>query len=97
MDFQIPSKYQQDINNAVNLLKDEGCKSVYLFGSLVTGNLHENSDLDFGVMGLCPRKYFQTCTKLYKVLENDFDLIDFDENIGLFKMLLSIDEVVKIG
>jgi predicted nucleotidyltransferase len=43
MDFDtIPGKYQDDIKKAAILLKNEGCKAVYLFGSMVTGKIHTN-------------------------------------------------------
>jgi predicted nucleotidyltransferase len=33
----IPRKYQNDVELAVDYLKGEGCSAVYLFGSIVTG------------------------------------------------------------
>jgi len=46
MELNIPSKYKKDVETAASLLKDEGCQSIYLFGSLVTGKIHQNSDID---------------------------------------------------
>jgi predicted nucleotidyltransferase len=46
MEFNLPLKYQKDIEVATNLLKNEGCQSIYLFGSMVTGKIHENSDIE---------------------------------------------------
>jgi predicted nucleotidyltransferase len=43
---KIPENYQQDIIKAQKILKDEGCKTIYLFGSMVTGKIHDNSDID---------------------------------------------------
>ena len=97
MEINIPLKYQNDVETAVKLLKEEGCDSVFLFGSLVTGDFNEESDIDLGVTGLCPRKYIRTCCKLDKVIINDYDLVDFDENIEMFNFLCSINEVIKIG
>ena len=97
MDFKIPENFQKDIETAVNLLKKEGCESIYLFGSLVTGDFHEESDIDIGVTGLCPRKYIRTCCELDRVIKNDYDLVDFDENIEMFNFLSSLNEVVRIG
>ena len=97
MELAIPIRYKKDIEVAVNLLKEEGCESVYLYGSLVTGDFHIESDIDLGVFGLCPRKYIRTCCKLDKLLENEYDLVDFDENIDMYNFLCSINEVFKIG
>ena len=83
--------------SAISLLKDEGCESIYLFGSLVTGDFHENSDIDLGVTGLEPSLYFRTCSKLSNILKNQFDLVDFDVNQDFLKLLKSIDEIIQIG
>jgi predicted nucleotidyltransferase len=58
MDLNIPSKYRKDIEIATNLLKKEGCQSIFLFGSLVTGKIHDNSDIDIGIKGLPEGKFF---------------------------------------
>ena len=94
---KIPEKYHPDIEKAVFCLKEEGCTAIFLFGSLVTGKYNDSSDIDFGVMGLSPRKYIRTCSKLSNIMENDFDLVDFDENRSLYNLLYSIDEIVEIG
>jgi predicted nucleotidyltransferase len=52
MELNIPQKYRKDIETAVWVLKKEGCKSLYLFGSPVTGKNHDNSDIDIGIKGL---------------------------------------------
>ena len=97
MELNIPQKYRKDIENATNLLKNEGCKSVFLFGSLVTGNFHENSDIDIGIKGLPKGKFFETCAKVYFSLENDVDIVDFDNNNDLYLLLNRLGEVIEIG
>jgi predicted nucleotidyltransferase len=37
--------WQADIKKAADLLKNEGCK-IFLFGSMVTGKIHNDSDID---------------------------------------------------
>lgn len=34
---EIPETFQDDIKKAADFLKKEGCKTVFLFGSMVTG------------------------------------------------------------
>jgi predicted nucleotidyltransferase len=98
MDFdKIPEKYQEDIRKATNLLKNEGCKSVFLFGSMVTGKIHQNSDIDIGIMGLPAKKYFRVNAQLDKEISNRVDLVDFDLYEDLYLMLNSINEVAQIG
>ena len=95
--LQIPEKYRLDIENASFCLKEEGCSEIFLFGSLVTGKYTDSSDIDLGIMGLSPRKYIRTYSKLNNIVKNRFDLIDFDENRELFNLLYSIGEIIKIG
>jgi len=97
MELNIPPKYQKDIETATNLLKNEGCQSIFLFGSLVTGKIHQNSDIDIGIKGLPPEKFFRVYAKLDKNLLNEVDLVDFDENNKLYNLLNSLGEVVELG
>ena len=93
---KIPDSYQKDIEKAVNLLKNEGCKAVFLFGSLVTGKIRNNSDIDIGIMGLPPKKFFRVYADLDKELSNRIDLVDFDLNRDFYEMLNSIGELIEI-
>ena len=92
----IPENYQEDIKKATNLLKNEGCKTVYLFGSMVTGKIHENSDIDIGIKGLPPEKFFKAYSKLYMNLDNEIDLVDFDYDDQFFSLLERLGEVVEV-
>jgi len=97
MKINIPQKYQNDIENAKNLLKNEGCRSVYLFGSLVTGKRNDDSDVDIGIKGLPKGKFFDTCAKIYFAADNDIDIVDFDTDTELYSLLNRLGEVVEIG
>jgi len=97
MGLNIPSKYQKDIDIATNFLKNEGCQSIYLFGSLVTGKIHKNSDIDIGIKGLPPEKFIRVYAKLGNNVSNTVDLVDFDENDKFYNLLNSIGEIVEIG
>jgi predicted nucleotidyltransferase len=93
----IPRKYQDDVELAVKYLKGEGCSAVYLFGSIVTGKLHDGSDIDIGVKGLPPKKFIRTYSILNDKLSSKIDLVDFDINAAFFELLSSLGEVEKIG
>jgi predicted nucleotidyltransferase len=93
----IPVKYQEDIEKATDLLKNEGCKNIYLFGSLITGKIHENSDIDIGIRGLLPKKFFSVYAKLDRALSNKIDLVDFDLNKEFYELLDSLGELVQLG
>jgi len=97
MGLNIPSRYQKDIDIATNFLKNEGCQSIYLFGSLVTGKIHKNSDIDIGIKGLPPEKFIRVYAKLGNNVSNTVDLVDFDENEKFYNLLNSLGEIVEIG
>jgi predicted nucleotidyltransferase len=97
MGLNIPSRYQKDIDIATNFLKNEGCQSIYLFGSLVTGKIHKNSDIDIGIKGLPPEKFIRVYAKLGNNVSNTVDLVDFDENEKFYNLLNSLREIVEIG
>jgi len=97
MEIDIPVKYQKDIEMATNLLKNEGCQSIFLFGSLVTGKIRDESDIDIGIKGLPKGKFFEVYSRLYFDIENKIDLVDFDVNSDFYSMLNSIGEVIQIG
>ena len=97
MELDIPVKYRKDIEMAANLLKNEGCEAVFLFGSLVTGKIRDDSDIDIGVKGLPKGKFLRLYSRLYFDFENKIDLVDFDNNSDFYSMLNSIGEVVEIG
>ena len=94
---QLPMKYREDIESAVALLKREGCAAVYLFGSMVTGHIHEHSDIDLGIKGLPGQKFFSVYSKLYGNFSTEIHLIDFDLNEKMYALLNSLGEVVQIG
>jgi len=91
-----PENYQDDIRKATNLLKNEGCKGIFLFGSLVTGDAHKNSDIDIGVTGLHPSKFFRVCASLDRELTNRVDLVDFDLNNDFYGLLSSLGKWLKL-
>jgi predicted nucleotidyltransferase len=94
---RIPERYQEDVKKANNYLKNEGCKTVFLFGSIVTGKIHDNSDIDIGVKGLPPENFFRVYSKLYMNLDNEFHLVDFDYDNDFFSLLERLGEVAEIG
>ena len=93
---KIPENYQGDIIKARNLLKNEGCKSVFLFGSMVTGNFHEDSDIDIGIIGLPPKNFFRVYASLDRKTTKKIDLVDFDLSKDFYELLNSLGEVVEL-
>jgi len=93
----IPEPYKTELNKAVIYLKKKGCKQIYLFGSLVTGNNNEYSDIDIGVKGVPNGKFLSIYGYLLCNLKVPVDLINFDCNNNFYKELKEYKELIKIG
>ncbi|MDE2703804.1 MAG: nucleotidyltransferase domain-containing protein, partial [Gemmatimonadota bacterium] len=53
----IPDEYRADVARAVEICKAEGCRDVFIFGSVTAGRHRSQSDLDIAVRG-CPTEHF---------------------------------------
>ncbi len=94
----LPNSYKKDIEKAVKLLKDNGAKDVYIFGSIANGKFDENSDIDIAVKGLNEKDFYKIVSILMFELDNEFDLIDLDDKENRFsQMLLKIGGLLKVG
>lgn len=86
-----------EIKSAVTILKNAGAKKVYLFGSVLRGNLESASDIDLGITGLPPESFFAVYARLSEILPCPVDLVDFDKEQAFFNLLQEINEVKEIG
>ena len=94
----LPSYYKEDIEKAVKILKENGAKEAFIFGSIVNGKFNENSDIDIAVKGLKPEKFYKVASILMFELDKEFDLIDLDDNENNFsQMLLKVGGLLKVG
>ncbi|MBO5608547.1 MAG: nucleotidyltransferase domain-containing protein [Treponema sp.] len=85
------------LNKISTILKDEGCREIFLFGSQANGHVHENSDIDIGIRGLEPSKFFSVYARLDNEIPQKIDFVDFDEQVSFFNFLSGIGELRKIG
>lgn len=80
-----------------SVLSDMGCTESYIFGSQVNGNADEYSDIDIGIKGLPPQKFFATHSMLEDATGKTVDFVDFDEKPQFFDLLSDLGELQKIG
>ncbi|AZR74513.1 hypothetical protein BBF96_14635 [Anoxybacter fermentans] len=84
---RIPPRYRRDIKRAIKILKEEGCTEIFLFGSLVEGDIREDSDIDLAIRGCPPDKYFHILGKLLLELDHSVDLVNLDREDAFAKHL----------
>lgn len=94
----LPYSYQEDIKKTTQILKENGAKEVFIFGSIANGKFNENSDIDIAVKGLNEKDFYKVASILMFELKNEFDLIDLDDKQNRFsQMLLRVGVLLKVG
>jgi predicted nucleotidyltransferase len=93
----VPEDLQEDIRRAVQILKEEGCSEIYLFGSVAAGKIREDSDLDIAIRG-CPRgHFFHLLGRLLWELNHSVDLINLDTQDVFAQHLQQAEGLLRIG
>ena len=96
-DISLLDKYISSLERAKSILRDEGCKEIYVFGSLAAKRLSASSDIDIGIKGLDPKKFLKVYSRLEDEIDTKIDLVDFDSNIRFFELLNGLGELQKVG
>ncbi len=63
---------------AAALLRSQGADGVWVFGSLVAGDVHRLSDVDLAVRGLPDEVYFRTLSHLVALFDAEVDLVQLE-------------------
>jgi len=85
------------VQAAANLLRSMGASQVFVFGSLVKGDLRPDSDIDIAVSGLPAKVYFSAVSRASDILGRPVDLVDLDDDTPLVRHLVASDELVRVG
>ncbi|MCK4764742.1 MAG: nucleotidyltransferase domain-containing protein [Candidatus Aminicenantes bacterium] len=94
---KIPESHRKDLRTAVEILKKEGCKEIYLFGSLVHGDFSDTSDIDLAVKGLEKRYYFKILGKLMMALDHSVDLINLEKRDRFSALLMKKGDLLRVA
>jgi predicted nucleotidyltransferase len=81
---------------AANMLVGMGASRVFVFGSLVRGELRPDSDIDMAVSGLPAKVYFSAASKASDILGRPVDLVDLDDDTALVRYLLGSHELIRV-
>lgn len=93
----IPDEYRADVARAVEICKEEGCRDVFVFGSVATGSYRPRSDLDMGVRGCPPRHFYRLLGRLMDELTHPVDLVDLDLEVRVAEFLEREGQLVHVG
>jgi len=73
-----------------------GASQVFVFGSLVRGELRPDSDIDMAVSGLPAKLYFSAVSRVSDLVGRPVDLLDLDDNTPLVRHLLGSGDLVRV-
>jgi len=97
MKVQLPETYQRDVRRAVEILTEAGCTHVFLFGSLVAGQVGERSDIDLAIRG-CPKgRFFHLVGRLLLELNHPVDLVSLDSQDAFARYLEEEGGLLQVG
>jgi len=94
---RIPAEYRSDVERAVEISKEEGCREVYVFGSVTVGATGPRSDLDIAVRGCPSERFYRLLGRLMDELDHAVDLIDLDVETRVAEFLEEEGQLVHVG
>jgi predicted nucleotidyltransferase len=72
---KLAQEARQNLQPVIDYLKENfPITKIILFGSLVKGKFHDNSDIDLAVAGIPPENYFQALGKVNLISDRWIDL-----------------------
>ena len=94
---KIPDEFKADIKKAISILKEYGSREIYIFGSIIDGDINEHSDIDIAVTGIPEKSFFMVWSKLYMNLNHSVDLINLDKGDRFSKFLLNEGRLSRVA
>jgi len=94
---KLPENYRDDVERAIKILTKEGCKEIYLFGSLVNGSTTDKSDIDLAVTGIRKDDFFEIFGELMMSLDHPVDLINLEKKNRFVNYLKEKGELVRVA
>ena len=93
----IPEEHRADVARAVEICKAEGCREVYVFGSVAAGRPRQQSDLDIGVRGCPAERFYRLLGRLMEEITRPVDLVDLDLETRVTEFLEQEGQLVHVG
>ena len=88
---------QQDLQIAIDYLKEAGCREIFVFGSAASGEIDPDSDLDIAVRGIEPLRFFETYGELMMRLSRPVDLVDLDIQTNFGRRLSEFGNLKRLA
>lgn len=95
--LEFPKGFEEDIQRAIKILREEGCSEVFLFGSAAKGRVRSESDIDLAARGIPRGRFFSLIGRLLFELEHPIDLVDLDRQSDFAAHLKKENALVQIA
>jgi predicted nucleotidyltransferase len=84
VDLPLPEDLKKAIAAATEILLTEGCREVYVFGSVARGTYTSDSDIDLATVGLPKERFFASYGRILSQTKRAIDLValDYDQDFG---------------
>jgi uncharacterized protein len=87
----------ETIVRAARILREQGAREVYLFGSAATGRLRDGSDIDMAIAGLPPERFFHAMGLAADLLDRPLSLVDLDDDTPFTRYLRAEGGLQLVG
>jgi len=85
------------IRRAASTLRSLGASEVYLFGSMASGQCHEDSDVDLAVTGLPPGIFYDAMGQVCDILGRPVDMVSLDDDVPFTRYLKTKGHMLRVA
>ena len=91
---KVKSSERSEVQVALEILKENGVKRVFMYGSEVKGKHHRFSDIDLACEGITPDRFFKVFGRLLSIIERRVDLVDLRDVKETFRKRIEREGVL---
>ena len=96
-DLSLPEDLKRDIALATKILIEDGCKEVYVFGSIAKGSYTSNSDIDIATVGLPKQRFFAAYGRILANVRRQVDLVGLDYDMDFGNRLKEVGTLSRVA
>ena len=96
-DLGLPEDLSRDISAAAKILMSDGCREVYVFGSIADGSFTADSDIDLATVGLPKARFFAAYGRILSTLHRHVDLVGLDYGTDFANRLRQVGTLSRVA
>ena len=96
-DLALPDDLIADIFMVTRILLDEGCKEIFIFGSIAKGTIAGDSDIDIATIGHSESRFFKVYGRHLTTLHRGVDLVALDYDMEFGRNLRETGMLIRVA